>query len=127
MTSSQKIQINSKVNKPMPEEKVMEQNSFRKLLNKRMTKKVPFMDDKVEIQKLKVSEVMEIQESAKAKEDGKEVDSQSGFDAMRQVIQLACPDASDMTSEEFNAFPLDELVKLSKHIMAYSGIGDDAK
>ena len=119
MTSKKKIQVYSKVNK------MNENTGMRALLGKRMTKKVAFMGESksLEIAKLTVAEVLEIQEAAKG--DGN--DDKAGFNSLKIAIRMAVSEASDFTDDEFDEFPLDELMKLSKEIMTFSGIADTGK
>jgi len=98
----------------------IKENSIRALLSKRITKKVPFMGTKIDIQKLTVAEVMEIQEQAKSV-SADETD-ESGFASLRNVIRLGNLDAAELTDEEFDMMPLGEIVNLSNEIMKFSGI-----
>jgi hypothetical protein len=93
---------------------------IRGLVGKRMEKKVRFMDADVKITKLSVAEVLEIQEKAKTINEDTE-----GFAILKTVIRSAVEGADEITDEEFNKFPLDELSKLSDEIMKYSGIGGE--
>jgi hypothetical protein len=82
------------------------------------------MGEDIRINKLSVAEVLEIQERAKAVE-GNDL---AGFDLIKHVIQVAVPDAKELSEEDFNTFPMDELSKLSNEIMAFSGLtGDKGK
>ena len=91
--------------------------TMRDLLNKRMTTMTPFLDTKLEIRKLSVGEVTGIQD--KIAEDNSE---RNDLDLPIEIIQLATTGAEDITREEFDEFPLDEVIKLSSAIMKYSGI-----
>lgn len=92
---------------------------LKSLVGKRMTKKVKFMNEDIEISKLSVSQVMEIQEKAK---DLKE-DSAEGFAILKTVIRSACTEAAELTDDDFATFPMDELSTLSETIMQFSGLG----
>jgi hypothetical protein len=92
------------------------------MIGKRITKTVQFMNEKVEIRKLSVAEVLEIQELAKEVEK----EDNSGITMLKTVISRAMPEAADMTEEDFRGFPMDELSKLSGEIMKFSGIGQQA-
>jgi len=94
---------------------------MKALASKRMTKSYKFMGEDVKIAKLTVSQVMEIQEKAKDIEK----DDTQGFNVLRKVIQYSVEGANDLTDDDFNNFPLDELSKLSNEIMRFSGIGAD--
>lgn len=93
------------------------------LIGKKMSKEVPFMGTKVKINKLNVSEVLAIQEKAKTIAEN---DAES-FALLRLVISTAVEEAADLTEEDFNNFPLDELSNLSAEIMKYSGLGEKGK
>lgn len=113
MTSKLNIPKISKVNN-MSE-------GIKGLVGRKMTKNVKFMGEDVKISKLSVSEVMEIQERAKALEK----DESEGFNILKTVIRASVDGAKDLTDQDFDNFPLDELSKLSNEIMRFSGIGQD--
>ena len=92
------------------------------LVGKKMTKTVKFMGEDVKISKLSVLEVREIQDSAKAVE----TDDNAGFDVLKTVIKTAVEDAENLSDQDFEGFPMDELSKLSTEIMKFSGIGGEA-
>lgn len=94
---------------------------MKSLASKRVTKSVPFMGEKMEISKLTVDQVLAVQESAKDIESSN--DPRKGFEVIKVVIRAAVPSANDLSDEEFNSFPLDELSNLSNEIMKFSGIG----
>ena len=115
--SSDKIQIPRVI---MAEEK----KGIMSLVGKKMTKKVKFMGEDVVITKLNVSEVLSIQEKAKELEkDDKGEDTKSGFAVLQTVITSAVEGGEELTEDDFNTFPMDELTKLSNEIMKFSGIG----
>jgi hypothetical protein len=91
---------------------------MKNFIGRKMTKIVKFMGDDVTIKKLSVAAVLEIQEHAKKSE---ETDSQ-GLDLLRSVIKDGVEGGEDLSEEDFNQLPLDELSKLSKAIMEFSGI-----
>ena len=95
---------------------------LKTLIGRKMTKPVKFMGEDITISKLSVSEVMAIQEKAKELES----DDSAGFAILKLVITSATADASDLTDEDFQTFPMDELSKLSNEIMKFSGIGQEA-
>ena len=108
----------------LPGNKESTKMNFKDLVGKRMTKTVKFMGEDVKINKLNVSEVLEIQERAKAI-DGNESE---GFSVLRKVISMAVEGASDIADQDFDKFPMDELSKLSGEIMKFSGLGgEDSK
>lgn len=113
MTSKYNTPTISKVNK-MSE-------GIKGLVGRKMTKTTKFMGEDVKISKLSVSEVLDIQERAKSLEK----DESEGFSILKTVIRASVDGASDLSDEDFNNFPLDELSKLSNEIMKFSGIGQD--
>jgi hypothetical protein len=94
---------------------------IKSLVGKRMTKSVKFMGQDVKIAKLTVSEVLDIQDRAKAIEK----DENEGFNVLKTVIKASVEGADELTDDDFNNFPLDELSKLSNEIMRFSGIAND--
>ncbi len=92
------------------------------LVGRKMTKKVKFMGEDITISKLSVSEVMDIQVRAKASE----ADESAGFQILKTVITAAVDGAKELTDADFEAFPMDELSKLSSEVMKFSGIGNDS-
>jgi hypothetical protein len=94
---------------------------MKNLVGKRMSQKFKFMGEQVEIVKLSVHEVMEIQEAVKALEGNE----QQGLETLKVVIRIGVPAAAELSDEDFDTFPLDELSKLSNEIMKFSGIGGD--
>lgn len=94
---------------------------IKSLIGRKMTKKVKFMGEDLEISKLSVAEVMDIQSRAKKMES----DETAGFEVLKTVIGAAVKGASELSDEDFQAFPMDELSKLSGEIMKFSGIGSD--
>jgi len=99
-----------------------DEKGIKGLVGRKMTKEVNFMGDKVKIAKLSVSEVLEIQERAKDLEKN----DQEGFAVLKTVVRASVEGAKDLSDEDFNNFPLDELSKLSNEIMKFSGIGQDS-
>lgn len=97
-------------------------SGIKGLVGKKMTKSVKFMGEDVKINKLSVAEVMDIQEKAKSLEQ----DDAAGFDVLKTVIKAAVDGGADLTDQDFENFPMDELSKLSAEIMKFSGIGQDA-
>lgn len=97
---------------------------LKALVGRKMTKKIKFMDADVSISKLSVSEVMDIQVKAKELEDnGSE---ESGIELLMAVIGSAVEGGEELTAEDFQTFPMDELTKLSNEIMKFSGIAGAA-
>ena len=97
--------------------------SLKTLATKSMKTTHKFMDEKVDIKKLTVAEVEEIQELAKSiKED----DQKSNMTVMKRVIKIGCIQGGDLEDEDFQSFPIDELANLSNAIMKFSGIAGDS-
>lgn len=94
---------------------------IKNLVGKKMSKKVKFMGEEVEISKLSVSEVMDIQEKAKKLQENEA----EGFNVLKTVIRAAVADAADLSDEDFESFPMDELSRLSDEIMKFSGLGKE--
>ena len=116
MTSNIKIQNNLKES-DMPEA-IEELGIMKKLVGTRVTRKYDFMGSKITISKLTVNEVSEIQkEGASSGEDPK-----SGLNLLKKIINISVPESAELTQEDFDEFPFDELSKLSKEIMKYSGM-----
>ena len=90
------------------------------LVGRKMQKNVKFMNEDVKISKLSISQVLEIQTEAKTVKEG-----DSGFELLKRVICMSVEGGSDLSDEDFDAFPMDELSKLSAEIMRFSGIAQD--
>lgn len=99
----------------------MANEGIKGLIGRKMTKTFKFMGEDLRISKLSVAEVLEIQERAKAVDK----DENEGFNILKTVIRSGVEDAKDLSDEDFNNFPLDELSKLSNEIMKFSGIGGE--
>lgn len=99
----------------------MANEGMKSLIGRKMHKPVKFMGEDIKISKLSVSEVIEIQNKAKAIEN----DEAEGFNVLKVVIRSGAEGAGDLSDEDFDNFPLDELSKLSNEIMKFSGIGSD--
>ena len=95
---------------------------MKHLVGKKIGKKVSFMDDEVEILKLSVSEVLEVQKIIEKNSKLKNQEENS-IKLLMTVIKLAVPDASELSEEDFKSFPIQELNTLSEEIMSYSGLG----
>jgi len=91
-------------------------------------KKSDFLGKKasVEIKKLTGLEVKDFQNyintEAKALPE-----SEQGLAIQRKVIRLGVVDALDLTDDEIDSFPLDEVAKLAKEVLIYSGINPEEK
>lgn len=96
-------------------------SKFSELVSKKMTKDYNFMGTTIKISKLSVRQVKEIQEKSK----GLSEDSEEGFDLVKDIIRGSVEGADEISSEDFDNFPLGELNKLSEEIMKFSGLGDN--
>lgn len=88
---------------------------MKHLVGKKLTKKIKFLNDEVTIKKLSITEVMELQEAYNSAE-GKETE------ILLKVIRLAVEGASELSDQEIESFPLDELATLSNEIIKFSGM-----
>lgn len=99
----------------------------------KLIKPVKFMGEDVNIRKLTVGQVIEIQNKAKAlipditAEElaaGAKVpdNTDANIDLLTYVIKSGAAEFADYTAEDFRALPMDELGKLSGEIMKYSGL-----
>lgn len=85
---------------------------------KDITKKVKFLDQDLEIKQLTVKGVKELQKSLEG--------TDSNLDAVKTlgtIFRATVVGAEDMTNEEFEAFPISELTKLSNDILEFNGLG----
>jgi len=94
---------------------------MKHLVGKNITKSVDFMEEKVDIKKLSVAEVIKIQELVKKSEKSKSETAQVNL--LREVIKISVVGADELSNEDFDTFPLGELNSLSEQIMGYSGLG----
>lgn len=98
-------------------------DGIKGLVGRKMSKKFKFMDTDVIINKLSVSQVLEIQSIAKTQDGGEE----AGFNLVKKVVSMGVEGGADLTDEDFSTFPLDELSKLSNEVMKFSGVISDDK
>ena len=100
---------------------------MKNLVGKRIVKTVTFMGEKTEISKLSVQQGLEIQELARKMAESPD-DEGTGMGILMAVIKASVKGAEDLTEEDFNSFPMDELSSLSKSIMQFSGMaGEEQK
>ena len=92
---------------------------MKHLVGKAQTKKVEFMGDEVEIKKLSVAQVMELQEIIK-----KATKSKDQMAVLRDTLRLAVVGAEDMSNEEFDTFSPVDLNKLAEEVLAYCGLAE---
>lgn len=94
---------------------------MKHLVNKVVSEKVPFMGDEVEVRKLTVGQVMELQGVINAAAES--TDENAQLKLLCDIIKVAVVGADELTDEDFNTFPISELTNLSEHIMRLSGLG----
>jgi len=95
---------------------------MKHLVNKLITEKVPFMGDEVEVKKLSVLEVLQMQKLVEKANKSKGDEAQ--ITLLTSVVRLAVIGAKEITDEEFKSFPIAELSDLSNNIMRLAGLGD---
>ena len=88
------------------------------MVGRKMSQTVKFMGEPLVITKLSAGQVIEIQGLAAEQQEGEE----SGFNLLKRVISFAVESGDQLTDEDFENFPLDELSKLVTEIMKFSGI-----
>jgi hypothetical protein len=92
----------------------------------KVTKKVKFMGQDIEISKLTITQVMKIQAQAKVLEEN--ASETENLKLLSIVVQEGAKELAELSLEELYEFPMDELTTLSNEVMKYSGLGNkDAK
>ena len=94
---------------------------MKHLVGKTLTAKTPFMGDEVEVKKLTVGQVLELQKVIAIAAEDTSVEAQLGL--LRDIIKVAVVGAEELTNDDFATFPMAELTILSEAIMAISGLG----
>jgi len=89
---------------------------MKHLVGKKISKKVDFMGDKVEIKKLTVNEVLKIQEATKNTSEEDQINT------LRVILRSAVVGADELSDDDIATFPLEELTSLSAEIVNYSGM-----
>jgi hypothetical protein len=97
---------------------------MKHLVGKKITKKIPFMDSEVELKKLSVKEVQQVQKLVKANEKNKDENSQ--IKLLTDLLKISVIGADELSDEEFSTFPIGDLTFLSEEIMSYSGLSAPA-
>jgi len=92
---------------------------MKHLVGKKLTEKIPFMGDEVEVRKLSVAEILDLQKVIE--KAGKDEEGQMKL--LQDVIKVAVIGADEITDKEFKGFPISELTLLSEKIMEVSGLG----
>ena len=70
---------------------------------------------------LTVEQVLNVQAKAKELETSND---NNGLEVLKSVISASVEDGSDLSDEDYQKFPMDELSKLSQEIMKFSGFGE---
>lgn len=86
----------------------------------KLTSKAKFMGEEIDIGKLSVTQVINIQNLSKEFEATN--DPLGNLKVLCTVIKAGAAELRDLTEEELNDFPVEELTKLSEAIMQYSGL-----
>ena len=97
---------------------------MKHLVGKSITEKVPFMGDEVEVKKMTVGEILELQKVIAKVGDSDDADKQIGL--LRDIIKVAVLGADELSDADFDTFPIEELNKLSTKVMELSGLGGNA-
>lgn len=97
---------------------------MKELLNKpRRTVKVKFLDSNVDVKKLTVAEVEDFQDFINSAKDAEK----EGLAVQRKIIRLGVVGAEDLTDDELNSFPLDDLSKLAEAVLVQAGVNTEKK
>lgn len=83
-----------------------------------ITKKIPFLDQEVEIKQLTVKGIKDLQKSL----DDNKADDVSGLKTLSAIFKQTVVGAEDMKESEFEDFPIQALTKLSQDILEYNGL-----
>lgn len=83
------------------------------------------MDDEVEVRKLTVKEVLEVQKEINKLNKSKDETAQIAI--IRELLKKTVKGAADMTDEEFDSFPLSELSDLVEKAVGFSGMGSGSE
>jgi len=94
-------------------------DSIKDFIGTKASKKVNFATGKVTIGKLTVEEVDRIQEISK--------EDSNDLALVKELIKMSVTGGDELTDEEFASLALDDINKLAKEIMNYSGLGETSK
>jgi hypothetical protein len=92
-------------------------SAMKNLVGKKQTKLFKFMGEELKISKLSVADVLEIQTKAQKNEG-----DQDSLEILKSIIRSSVEGAVDLSDQDFETFPMDELAKLSSEIMKFSGL-----
>lgn len=96
--------------------------SLKDMVGKRQPKVHKFCGEDVKIFKLSVAQVKEIQDLAKDLEKSPE---DGGLKILKCVIKNGVDGGADLTDEDFDGLPMEELSTLSNAVMKWSGFDSD--
>ena len=96
---------------------------IKTLVGVRSTKEIKFLNAKVEVMKLSVAQIMQIQEASKEAQESQEDDA--SFDILKTLVRLGVTGGEELSDEDFDSFPMEELSTLSNEIMKFSGMGGE--
>lgn len=83
-----------------------------------ITKKVPFLEQEVEVKQLTVKGVKDLQDSL-SHEDA----TLNAIKTLGVIFKATVVGAEDMTDEDFEKFPINALTELSSEILKFNGLG----
>ena len=89
-----------------------------RFLSQKVKRAVKFMGLDLEIVKLSVADVLEIQRLAKDADK----DEQANLQLVAHVVRMGAPELKELTDDEIQTLPLDELSVVSNEIMKFSGL-----
>lgn len=96
---------------------------FRDLLSKaEQTVKVKFLGSNIDVKKLSVADVEKFQSRLKEVKD----EESEGLGLQRDIIRMGVVGAEDMTDDELNQFPLDDLSRLAEEVLRAAGVKGDS-
>ena len=81
------------------------------------------MGDEVEVKKLTVGEILALQKVIAKVGDSEDAAKQIGL--LREIIKVAVLGADELSDEDFDTFPIEELNKLSTKVMNLSGLAGE--
>jgi hypothetical protein len=94
-------------------------SGLKSFVGRKSLKKVPFMGEHVEVKRLSVAEVFELQEMIKNIDEG---DEKAYFKVMQHVIRQAVEGGDEMTDEDFGSLPMEDLSNLAESAMTVSQV-----
>jgi len=83
-----------------------------------ITKKIPFLNQEVEIKQLTVKGIKDLQKVL----DQNKTDDVTGIRTLSAIFKSTVVGAEEMKEEDFEKFPIQSLTKLSQEILVYNGL-----